>query len=128
MQMVLRMKRQNFVLAAEFPCEWKTLAIKFASDCECDGLARARSPFLRFFGFPCFSSFAIFLAFGAGSPKNPLKIQDRMKISISSRFKFSSEIENFKRIHGLTQRQFLTLHALIHLSTSYLRVSDLSQC
>ena len=47
MRMVLRMKLQNFVLAAEIPCEW-TFATKFASDCECDGVVhsgvKANSP------------------------------------------------------------------------------------
>ena len=36
MRMFLRMKCENFVLAAEIPCEWK-FATKLASDCECDG-------------------------------------------------------------------------------------------
>ena len=40
MRMVLRMKLQKFVLAAEIPCEWK-FATKFASDCECDGLVHS---------------------------------------------------------------------------------------
>ena len=38
--MVLRMKCENFVVAAEIPCEWK-FATKFASDCECDGLVHS---------------------------------------------------------------------------------------
>ena len=40
MRMVLRTKRQKIVLAAEIPCEW-TVAAKFASDCECDGLVHS---------------------------------------------------------------------------------------
>ena len=38
--MVLRMKWQIFVLAAEIPCEWM-FATKFASDCECDGVVHS---------------------------------------------------------------------------------------
>ena len=34
------MKCENFVLAAEIPCEWK-FATKFASDCECDGVVHS---------------------------------------------------------------------------------------
>ena len=34
------MKCENFVLAAEIPCEWK-FATKFASECECDGLVHS---------------------------------------------------------------------------------------
>ena len=37
MRMVLRMKWQIFILAAEIPCEW-TFATTFTSDCECDGV------------------------------------------------------------------------------------------
>ena len=40
MRMLLRMKCENFVLAAEIPCEWK-FATKFASECECDGLVHS---------------------------------------------------------------------------------------
>ena len=40
MRMVLRMKCENSVLAAEMPCERK-FATKFASDCECDGLVHS---------------------------------------------------------------------------------------
>ena len=40
MRMFLRMKCENFVLAAEIPCEWK-FATKFASDCECDGVVHS---------------------------------------------------------------------------------------
>ena len=40
MRMFLRMNCENFVLAAEFPCEWK-FATKFASECECDGLVHS---------------------------------------------------------------------------------------
>ena len=40
MRMFLRMKCENFVLAAEIPCEWR-FATKFASDCECDGVVHS---------------------------------------------------------------------------------------
>ena len=40
MRMFLRMKCENFVLAAEIPCEWK-FATKFASDCECGGVVHS---------------------------------------------------------------------------------------
>ena len=36
------MKCENFVLAAEIPCEWK-FATKFASECECDGVVHSVS-------------------------------------------------------------------------------------
>ena len=42
MRMFLRMKCENFVLAAEIPCESK-FATKFASDCECDGVVHSGS-------------------------------------------------------------------------------------
>ena len=31
---------KKFILAAEFPCEWK-FATQLASDCECDGLVHS---------------------------------------------------------------------------------------
>ena len=34
------MKCENFILAAEILCEWK-FATKFASDCECEGMAHS---------------------------------------------------------------------------------------
>ena len=40
MRMVLRMKWLNFVLSAEIPYEW-TLATKFASDCDCNGVVHS---------------------------------------------------------------------------------------
>ena len=42
MRMVLRMKWQIFVVAAEIPCEWM-FATKFASDCECDGVVHSET-------------------------------------------------------------------------------------
>ena len=44
LRMFLRMKCENFVLAAEIPCEWK-FATKFASECECDGLVHSAPGF-----------------------------------------------------------------------------------
>ena len=44
--MFLRMKCENFVLAAEIPCEWK-FATKFASECECDGLVHSARRHIR---------------------------------------------------------------------------------
>ena len=71
------MKCENFVLAAEIPCEWK-FATKFASECECDGLVHSDTRhfrhFRRFTGLeqqsPCFleRKFVIFAVF----VKNPL--------------------------------------------------------
>ena len=53
MRMFLRMKCENFVLAAEFPCEWK-FATKFASDCECDGVVHSdNAPFQEGLWKPC---------------------------------------------------------------------------
>ena len=111
--MVLRMKWQFFVLAAEIPCEW-VFATKFASDCECDGVVHyefgqtVSPPTISKLGTSRRGSWHRPVREGVATPPAPHKSLQRVSIAYSG-----SPLLKKASVGGPLK----SLHAVRHIST-----------